>query len=155
MILYDDFLFQRDDPKGSNKNKVCPFCDLKGEEIIKKNKFAVLTLAQAPYCKDHLIVTCKRHHLRLNLMSSSEKNAVDKLIYYGMRKLHNKYKNVTVLYREGNLKEVGKSIEHLHYHLVPEMKIGALGIGRRNIFSDKVFAGKIERFREEFIKRKN
>ncbi len=64
MIFYEDFL---------KKNKVCLFCDLKNSEIVKKNKFAILTLAQAPYCKNHLIVTCRHHHHRLNLMSAQEK----------------------------------------------------------------------------------
>ena len=96
-------------------------------------------------------------------MSRAEKDAVEKLIYYGMRKLHKKYKNVTVLYREGNLKEVGKSIVHLHYHLIPEMKVGAFspkrddsgdpGVHGRKIFSDRVFAGKVLKFKERFIKK--
>ena len=146
-MFYEDFL---------KKKGICPFCNLKKDEIIKKNQFAVLTLARAPYTKDHLIVTCRRHHLRLSLMSVKEKAAVDKFIYYGMQKLHEKYKNVTVLYREGNLKEVGKSIAHLHYHLIPEMQIGPNNIHweGRKIFSEKIYTKKIEKFREEFIKRK-
>jgi len=143
-MKYSDYL---------KKNKVCPFCNLKKGEIIRGNKFAVLTLAQAPYCKDHLIVTPRHHHMRLNLMSVAEKKAVDDLIYYGMRKLHKRYKNVSVLYREGNLEEVGKSVVHLHYHLIPEMKVGALGYdgsGRRMI-GDKVFVRMVERFRGRFV----
>lgn len=147
MVLYEDFLKEK---------RICPFCHLNKSEIIRKNKYAVLTLARAPYTKDHLIVTCRKHHLRLSLMSSKEKEAVDKFIYYGMQKLHEKYKNVTVLYREGNLNEVGKSIEHLHYHLIPEMQIGPNNIHweGRKIFSEKVYVRKIREFREEFIKKK-
>ncbi len=117
MVLYRNWL---------KKNRVCPFCVLKKEEILRKNKFAILTLARAPYRKDHLIITPIKHRKTLNSMSVAEKNGVEDLIYYGMRKLHMKYKNVTVLYREGNLNEVGKSVEHLHYHLIPEMQIGAI-----------------------------
>ena len=141
-ILYEDFLKEK---------RVCPFCNMKKEKIIRGNKHAVLTLAQAPYCKDHLIVTCRRHHMRLNLMSNAEKEAVDKLICYGMRKLHSKYKNVTVLYREGNLKEVGKSIEHLHYHLIPEMKVGVFGLGDREMVENEKFLGMVKRFKGRFI----
>ena len=42
-----------------------------------------------------------------------------------MKKLHKKYKNVTILYREGNKKEVGKSVNHIHYHLIPNLQISA------------------------------
>ena len=132
-------------------NNVCPFCDLKKGEIVRGNKYAVLTLAQAPYCKDHLIVTCRKHHMKLNLMSRAEKEAVDKLICYGMRKLHSKYKNVTVLYREGDLKEVGKSVEHLHYHLIPEMKVGVFGLGDREMVGDGRFLGMVKRFKDRFV----
>lgn len=145
MMKYKDYL---------KKNNVCPFCDLKKGEIVRGNKHAILTLAQAPYCRDHLIVTCRKHHMRLNLMSRDEKECVDKLIYYGMRKLHSKYKNVTVLYREGNLKEVGKSVEHLHYHLIPEMKVGAFGVHDRDMVSDKGFAGMIGKFKDRFVRGK-
>ncbi len=143
-MIYEDFL------KGC---KVCPFCDLKSNEIIKKNKFAILTLAQAPYCKDHLLVTCKHHNLKLTSMSASEKKAVDDLINYGIKLLHSKYKNVTILYREGNLKEVGKSVEHLHYHLIPEVQVGVVGSCKRDIVSDKKFSGMINSFKERFIRR--
>ncbi|NPE27003.1 HIT domain-containing protein [Methanococcoides sp. SA1] len=147
MALYEKWL---------KKNHVCPFCVLKKEEIIRKNKYAILTLARAPYCKDHLIITPVKHRLTLNSMGSAEKKGVEDLIYYGMRKLHMEYKNVTVLYREGNLEEVGKSINHLHYHLIPEMQIGALNDcwKKRRFFSEKIYLNKILKFRERFIKKK-
>ncbi len=141
-MRYEDYLKTHD---------ACPFCDLKPKEVVRGNRYAVLTLAQAPYCRDHLIVTCRAHHARLNLMSREEKEAVEKLIYYGMRKLHKKYKNVTVLYREGNPREVGKSVVHLHYHLVPEMKVGVFGVKGRAIWSDEKFVGMIGKFKERFI----
>lgn len=144
MVRYGDYLKEK---------HACPFCDLKPKEIVKGNEHAVLTLAQAPYCRDHLIVTCRHHHMRLNLMSKSEKECVDKLIYYGMRKLHGKYKNVTVLYREGNPREVGKSVVHLHYHLIPEMKIGALGVRDREMVGDRKFLGMVARFKDRFVRR--
>ena len=83
---------------------------------------------KSPYTKDHLLVVPKKHVLKLNKLSKKQKDGIEGLIYYGMKILHKKYKNVTVLYKEGNKKEVGKSINHVHYHLVPNMKIGALNI---------------------------
>jgi len=115
-MLYEKFL---------KKNHKCPFCHLTKQEILRQNKYAILTFARAPYTNGHLLVVPKKHVLKINKLSKKQKDAVEKLIYYGMKKLHRKYKNVTVLYREGNKKEVGKSINHVHYHLIPELQIGA------------------------------
>ena len=138
------------------KNDICPFCVLKKDEVIRKNRYAILTLARAPYCRDHLIVTPVKHRLTLNSMGVAEKKGVEDLIYWGMRKLHKKYRNVSVLYREGNLDEVGKSVEHLHYHLIPELQIGAMNgcWKKRGFFSERVYLGKIVKFRERFVGKK-
>jgi len=89
-------------------------------------------------------------------MGVAEKKGVEDLIYWGMRKLHKKYRNVSVLYREGNLDEVGKSVEHLHYHLIPELQIGAMNgcWKKRGFFSERVYLGKIVKFRERFVGKK-
>ena len=137
-MLYENYL----------KNKhPCPFCILTKEEIIKQNKYALITLAKAPYTKDHLLVIPKKHHVKLSSLSHDEKEGVEKLLYYGMRKLHKKYRNVTIIYREGDLKKVGKSVLHLHYHLIPKMQIGSYDIclNKRKIYSDKEYFKKIKK----------
>jgi len=128
----------------------CPFCDLNKNEIIKQNKYAILTLAKAPYTKDHLLVVPKKHVLKLNKLSKKQKQALEKLIYYAMKKLHKKYKNVTILYREGNKKEVGKSINHVHYHLIPNMQIGSKDINwrKRKIYSEEDYVKNIKELKK-------
>ena len=141
-MLYNKYL---------KKNHICPFCHLIRQEVIKENKHAILTMARAPYTKDHLLVIPKKHVLRLNILSKIQKQAIEELIYYGMKKLHKKHKNVTVLYREGNKKEVGKSINHIHYHLIPDMKIGAFKIkqiNKRELFSEDKYIKKIREFKK-------
>lgn len=142
-MLYKDYL---------KKNHPCPFCNLVKEEIIRQNKNAILTLAKAPYTKNHLLVVPKKHCLQLNSMTKSEKEDCEKLIYYAMKKLHKKHKNVTVLYREGNKKEVGKSVSHVHYHLIPDMQIGAKGDcwKNRKIYSDRNYVKRIKDFKKRF-----
>ncbi len=134
-MLYDKYI---------KKLKTCPFCYLRKPEILKQNKFAVLILSRAPYTKDHLLVVPKKHVLRINKLSKKQKDGVEKLIYYTMKKLHKKYKNVTLLYREGNKKEVGKSINHAHYHLIPNLQIGAKERfwKNRKIFSEEIYVKK-------------
>ena len=128
----------------------CPFCEMSGNEIIKQNEFAFMILAQAPYVKDHLLIIPKRHVMKLNKMSAKEKDAVEKLIYYGMKKLHKRHRNVTVLYKEGRKKEVGKSVDHLHYHLIPDMQIGKNDVDwrRRKIIDEDKYVKMVERFRK-------
>ena len=141
-MLYNKFL---------KKNRKCPFCHLTNQEVIKQNKYAILTLARAPYTKDHLLVIPKKHVLKINKLSKKQKDAIESLVYYSMKKLHKKYKNVTVLYREGNKKEIGKSINHVHYHIIPDMKIGALNICRvnsRKFLSEENYVGKIKDFKK-------
>tara|TARA_Y100000310_G_scaffold3354_1_gene4284 strand:+ start:1224 stop:1658 length:435 start_codon:yes stop_codon:yes gene_type:complete len=140
-MLYNKFL---------KKHHQCPFCHLLKEEVIKQNKYAILTLARAPYTKDHLLIVPKKHVLKLNKLSKKEKQAIEELIYYGLKKLHKKHKNVTVLFREGNKKQVGKSINHIHYHLIPDMKIGSLdkSIEHRQIFAEEKYVEKIKEVRK-------
>ena len=142
-MLYERFL---------KKHHKCPFCCMGDSEIIKQNKYAILTLARAPYIKDHLLVIPKKHVLKINKLSKKQKDAVEKLIYYAMKKLHKKYKNVTVLYREGNKKEVGKSINHVHYHLIPNLQIGAQEKfwKNRKIFDEETYVKKIQKFIKKF-----
>lgn len=128
------------------KLKECPFCNLSKEEIVRQNDLAILTMAKAPYVKNHLLVVPKRHVMKLNKMTSREKDAVEKLVYYGMKKLHKKYRDVTVLYKEGSKKGVGKSIDHLHYHLIPELQIGSSKVNwkTRTLRSDEDYKKMVE-----------
>lgn len=132
------------------KLKTCPFCCLNKDEIIKQNKDAILTLAKAPYTKDHLLVVPKKHLFKLNDLTQDQKEAIERLTYYGMKLLHKKYKNVTILYREGNKKEVGKSIDHLHYHLIPNLQIGSKDVKwrKRKIYSEKEYIKRIKNFKK-------
>jgi len=138
-MLYDIFL---------KKPRPCPFCNLTKDEILKSNKSAILTLARAPYTKDHLLVTPKKHHLTIKSLSKKEKEDIEKLILYGLKKVHNKHKNVSILYREGNKKEIGKSVNHLHVHIIPKLQIGAGKLSKRKIFSEKEYVEKIKKIKK-------
>jgi len=130
--------------------KKCPFCELEKSEILKQNKHAILTLAKAPYTKDHLLVLPKKHVFKLNDLTKEEKDALEALEYYALKKLHKKHKNVSVLYREGNKKQVGKSIDHMHYHIIPNMQIGSRDINwrKRKVYSDKEYVKRIKELKK-------
>lgn len=114
-MLYDDLL---------KKMKECPFCiaNVDRTRIILENASAYLTYALVPYHKHHLLIIPKRHRLLLLEASWLEQWQINRLIDQGVRLLRLLgYQDLNVLVRDGNL---GKSINHLHYHIVPNVYIG-------------------------------
>lgn len=112
-MLYRDFL---------KELHVCPFCDGRQPMLIEQ-AHAYLTYALAPYHSHHMLVIPKRHVLPFLDLSQDEQNAITMLIRSGFAALkHLGYDNITVLVREGD--DSGKSIAHLHYHLIPNIRIG-------------------------------
>lgn len=103
----------------------CPFCT-DGNRIIKQNKYAFLTYALAPYSSHHLLVVPKRHVFSLGELNKKEEKAISDLLEIGTKLIH-EYgdKNCTILVRDGQDNKM-KSIEHLHYHIIPNHRIGDL-----------------------------
>lgn len=102
----------------------CPFCNDQ-ERMLKENEHAFLTYALAPYHKHHLLVIPKVHMESLFEITSEQRDDIDKLLNTGMSALRNVgYSNLTIIVREGN--ESTKSIQHLHYHIIPNTQIGDL-----------------------------
>ena len=119
-MLYQDFL---------KELHTCPFC---AEEEIKfaESEHAYLTYALAPYHPHHLLVIPKQHVLHYLDLSKDEEYEISMLIRSGVEALKRLgYQNITVLVREGVA--VGKSIAHLHYHVIPNIRIGDIDHGGR------------------------
>lgn len=132
--------------------KECPFCNLKKEEILKENNNAIIILAKAPYTENHLIVIPKKHVLEIASISKEQKESFEEIVSYGLKKLREKYDCVSILYREGDGKDTGKSISHAHYNLIPKMKILPKGIdpANREIYPDKEYLEKTKDAKKNF-----
>jgi len=132
----------------------CPFDKLKKSEILFSNDSASAILSRAPYTKDHLLIVSNRHLLKISELNKKEKIELDNLLFFTLEKLHKKYENITILYREGTINGVGKSIEHLHIHLIPNMKIGFYNIllRKREIYSKKIYLKKSDILKKELNK---
>lgn len=108
--------------------------------MFAENAYAFLTYAIAPYHPHHLLVIPKRHFTAFLDITEDERAAIDALIEGGWRALTRLgYENITVLVREG--KDSGKSIAHLHYHIIPNIRIGDvdhLGIDREVLSSEDI-----------------
>lgn len=106
------------------KKRPCPFDHPKPEDIIIENGSIYVTYALAPYHRDHLLVVPKRHVVEILDMTKKELKDTDAMLdkLWALYRKKFKYHNVSFLLREG--KGSGASLSHLHYHIIPEVKIG-------------------------------
>ncbi|MFA6253825.1 MAG: HIT family protein [Candidatus Paceibacterota bacterium] len=129
----------------------CPFCENKNEAICDEGT-AYLTYALAPYHPDHLLIITKRHLDHFLDLNESEWKDVELLQKKGMMLLKKLgYKNVSILVREGD--SSGKSVSHLHYHLIPNINLGNTdhsGADRMILTSGEV-ESEIKRLKEALV----
>ena len=133
----------------------CTFCKLDKKEIIKENKHAYLRLSRAPYSKDHLLVFPKKHELDLSNLSEEEQLDIQKLVFLGLKQLRKKHKRVSIIYREGDLgaQGVGKSVDHLHINLIPNVKAGLMDgqDQRREYMNHKTLVSATKKIKKELF----
>ncbi|MFA5937070.1 MAG: HIT domain-containing protein [Candidatus Paceibacterota bacterium] len=114
MVKYCDYL------KTSTK---CPFCDDNQRHILDKPS-AFLTYSLAPYKKDHLLICPKRHiesFFDLNIQEIEDIGSLEKLGMKILNKLG--HISINILFREGD--NIGKSVKHIHYHLIPNISLNS------------------------------
>lgn len=118
-------------------NRECPFCEPNRlDKVIKKNEYAFMTYAIAPYHKHHLLVLPYRHIAIFDDLKNEETVAIDKLLKLGVKMFRALgYNDYTILVRNGD--KTSKTVDHLHYHIVPNVKIGDLehDNANRNVMS--------------------
>jgi diadenosine tetraphosphate (Ap4A) HIT family hydrolase len=106
-------------------NHTCPFCSIDPKNIIIDYETAYMTLAKAPYHPDHLLIIPKSHRESYLNLTAEESDEIQALCRRGVKLLKQLgYTDMSVLVREGMAS--GKSIEHLHYHVIPHTLIGDL-----------------------------
>lgn len=130
----------------------CPFCNLEEKEILKKNKFAKVILAKAPYHTDHLLVIPNKHALKMSDLTNREKLSVFELISWAQINLEKYHKNLSILYREGDKIKIGKSIDHFHVNLIPDEQIGSISVNAKDrlVFSQDKYVKETKHVREKF-----
>lgn len=111
--------------KNNEKKHYCPFCHEKAENIIEKGKYFFVIPARAPYTQDHILIIPIRHVNTLMTLSSPELAEMHKLVDKRAKKLHTRHKDLNLLLRDGLVKSkiINKSINHLHFHLLPDVGI--------------------------------
>jgi ATP adenylyltransferase len=110
------------------KNKPCRFCSPDRQESIIENERAFLTFAAAPYHDDHLLFFPKRHVEKFVDLTEGElldMALLQKKAFTMLEKI--RYETISFLLREGS--GSGKSIPHIHYHVVPGVKLDPVSGG--------------------------
>ncbi len=107
----------------------CPFCETKyyGKQLIAENETSALIISISPYQKHHLLIIPKRHIERIIDITEKESRDIIELQNLAIKILYSlNYKDINILVREGE--NIGKSVRHLHYHIVPNSVICAIEI---------------------------
>ncbi len=126
----------------------CPFCDHKDRKIVE-NKNAFLTYAKAPYAPHHILVVPQRHVDSFLDLTKAEEASITMLLRKGVKMLHAMGdKNCSILVRDGM--GTGKSIAHLHYHIIPNHRIGDLDINgeKRKVLTQKEISHVLKELKE-------
>jgi len=112
--------------KTINAKHHCPFCREIEQHKIYADEYMYIIPARAPYIADHLLIIPKRHVTLLQELSHKEIVRLHELVDVWATKLHAKHDTVNLLLRDGLVGWVsGKSVNHLHFHLIPDCPIGA------------------------------
>lgn len=131
-----------------------PFLHIKEEEIIDQTNNFLLIAASAPYVNNHLLVIPKRKVYVLKELTHDEREEMFNFIENWTINLHAKHKDVNLLLRDWLVWGVTeKSVNHLHFHLIPDCPIGAerLSSEDRKWFEDKEYINITKQIKSNFL----
>lgn len=107
----------------------CVFCKIVSGEIsskfLKETSDSVSFLDAFPLAKGHVLVIPKKHHQRIQDMTSKENTDLFSLVYEMVSKVDSVTGSTLVAVHNGE--EAGQEIPHVHVHLVPRSKNDSAG----------------------------
>ena len=142
--------------KKTEKTHTCPFCHEKPEHMLQIGKYFFVVPARAPYIKHHILIIPKRHVNLLIELSKTEREEMYTLVDIRARQLHKKYKDVNLLLRDGLVKDpvINKSVNHLHFHLIPNTGIhieSKIPTNNRTWLDDKTYTKTAQSYKKTFL----
>lgn len=133
--------------------KSCPFCNKM--ETISETKNFYVTLARAPYTKDHILIIPKRHVIFLNELTKEEQQELRETVNERNNIMLKHYNGTSILLRDSHENGTsGKSIGHLHAHIIPDCWIGAMNGNNgddRIFFEQQEFENLINEAKKKFL----
>jgi diadenosine tetraphosphate (Ap4A) HIT family hydrolase len=105
-------------------DRECPFCSI---EILKlqaleENSSAIALYTHRPITKGHSLIIPKRHVEQFHELTQNELFDIQKLINQIHQVSESKLEVGSYLLLQKNGKEVGQSVDHLHFHYIPRDK---------------------------------
>lgn len=133
-----------------------PFLHLEKEELVDETERFFVIPARAPYVENHLLIIPKRKVYVLRELTSEEKEEMYDLVDKRSKKLHTIHNGVNLLLRDGLIgggsTEIWKSVNHLHFHLIPDCPIWNEVAGSdRKWYSDEEYLDLAKEIRIKFL----
>lgn len=133
-----------------------PFLHLEKEELVDETERFFVIPARAPYVENHLLIIPKRKVYVLRELTSEEKEEMYDLVDKRSKRLHTIHNWVNLLLRDGLIgnwaTEVQKSVNHLHFHLIPDCPIWGEAAGSdRKWFDDEEYLELAKEIRIKFL----
>ena len=133
-----------------------PFLHLEKEELVDETEMFFVIPARAPYVENHLLIIPKRKVYVLRELTNKEKEDMYNLVDKWSRKLHTMHNWVNLLLRDGLIgsgdTEIQKSVNHLHFHLIPDCPIWSETAGSdRKWFDDEEYLELAKGIRIKFL----
>jgi diadenosine tetraphosphate (Ap4A) HIT family hydrolase len=130
----------------------CPFCQLHPDEIVFEGKYFFVIPARAPYSPDHLLIVSKRHVVFLHELKRAEEKELWSLAETWNARLHQQHSGCVILIRDAFAQgTVGKSINHLHLHVIPDCEVGAANDHQRSFFSSGAYLREVKRIKKSYL----
>lgn len=134
-----------------------PFLHVKPEEIIEESTYFFVLPARSPYADDHLLIIPKRKVYVLRELSNEERLDMYDLLEKRSKRLHTAHRGVNLLLRDWLVwdwdTEIWKSINHLHFHLIPDCSISTDKVlwHDRKFLSDDEYIWTVKQIKKDFL----
>ncbi len=135
------------------EHHICPFCDMPAYQILEKKKWMIVTPARAPYHAHHILIVPQRHVYLLQELSKKEQEELFAMAKKWAKRLHTKHDDVVLYMKDSRIWWPAlKSVDHLHFHLIPDCPFGAnVGNSDRPFFDAKTFTKIIAKIKKAFL----
>ena len=107
----------------------CIFCKIISKEIpakiLNETSNSICFLDAFPLAKGHVLVIPKKHHKKIQDMTSNENSDLFSLVHTMMSKVNSLTGSTLLAIHDGE--NAGQEVPHIHVHLIPRSKSDSAG----------------------------